>query len=230
MFTSNLWPNFCCQEPYFKTRAAQRGRPGDAAELLQLRRKAAAMSADFAKLLGTHERTEAAVVDLRQKAGAGAHGWELGAAPGHCVLALLAPVWPRSSAVYVHFSFMGRPDRTGYPPHLIFLSQVRQLREELGAKDKALELARRTIERLSGEKAGLESAAAGAGLWLYSSRALSVGWAGGTAARASRLQTLQLAQTAQSRMHTRAVPAAPRRHPGICAQAGGTPALSAACR
>ncbi|KAI7842691.1 hypothetical protein COHA_003622 [Chlorella ohadii] len=93
------------QEPYFKTRAAQRGRPGDAAELLQLRRKAAAMSADFAKLLGTHERTEAAVVDLRQK--------------------------------------------------------VRQLREELGAKDKGLELARRTIERLSSKKAGLESAAAG---------------------------------------------------------------------
>ena len=57
------------QEPYFKTRAAGlagRGRPGDAAELLQLRRKASAMSADFAKLLGTHERTEAAVVDLRQ--------------------------------------------------------------------------------------------------------------------------------------------------------------------
>ena len=41
------------------------------------------------------------------------------------------------------------------------LLQVRQLREELGAKDKALELARRTVERLSGEKAGLESAAAG---------------------------------------------------------------------
>ena len=53
---------------------AGRGRPGDAAELLQLRRKASAMSADFAKLLGTHERTEAAVVDLRQKAGAGCWG------------------------------------------------------------------------------------------------------------------------------------------------------------
>ena len=38
---------------------------------------------------------------------------------------------------------------------------MRQLREELCAKDKALELARRTLERLSGEKAGLESAAAG---------------------------------------------------------------------
>lgn len=40
--------------------------------------------------------------------------------------------------------------------------QVRALRQELEGREKALELARRTVERLSGEKGQLEATAAGA--------------------------------------------------------------------
>lgn len=58
------------QEPYFKSRSLQQGakaRPGDGTEVAQLRKQSAAMSRDFERLLGAHERQEAAVVDLRQK-------------------------------------------------------------------------------------------------------------------------------------------------------------------
>ena len=40
--------------------------------------------------------------------------------------------------------------------------KVRALRQELEAREKALELARRTVERLTGEKGQLEAGAAGA--------------------------------------------------------------------
>ena len=40
--------------------------------------------------------------------------------------------------------------------------KVLALRQELGAREKALELARRTVERLTGEKGQLEAGAAGA--------------------------------------------------------------------
>ena len=40
--------------------------------------------------------------------------------------------------------------------------KVRALRQELDAREKALDLARRTVERLTGEKGQLEAGAAGA--------------------------------------------------------------------
>lgn len=128
---------------------------------------------------------------------------------------------------------------------------MRQLREELGAKDKALELARRTVERLSGEKAGLESAAAGApravdwqGWHMCVDRRLARTEAGmcmqrlvtgqckdcpGLHMPGSRCGTFLLCEA--SSLHTCAVPAgASRRHPGLRAQAGGAPDVCTARR
>jgi dienelactone hydrolase len=45
--------------------------------------------------------------------------------------------------------------------------KVRALRQELEAREKALELARRTVERLTGEKGQLEAGAAGAQGWCW---------------------------------------------------------------
>lgn len=60
------------QEPYFKskhTAASAKARPGDAAEMVQLRKKAAAMGRDFQSLLTAHERQETAGMGLRQQVG-----------------------------------------------------------------------------------------------------------------------------------------------------------------
>lgn len=77
VFTSWMMPEClthriaCCeQEPYFVTKqAAARARPGDAAEVVGLRKRVAAMSKDFQSLLSTHERQEAAAIGLRQQVG-----------------------------------------------------------------------------------------------------------------------------------------------------------------
>lgn len=52
--------------------------------------------------------------------------------------------------------------------------KVRALRQELEAREKALELARRTVERLTGEKGHLEAGAAGALGWPLAR--LAAGW------------------------------------------------------
>lgn len=44
--------------------------------------------------------------------------------------------------------------------------KLRTLRQELEARDKSLELARRTVDRLNAEKGKLEAGAAGEGRWL----------------------------------------------------------------
>lgn len=100
-------PRLLLQEPYvkYRQRAAGKGTT-DSSELVQLRRKSAAISRDFGTLLTAHERQEASVTDLRLK--------------------------------------------------------VRALRQQLEARDKSLELARRTLDRLSLEKGQLEAETAGA--------------------------------------------------------------------
>lgn len=167
-----LAPTAAEQEPYFKTRQQRAAKAGDGGEMVQMRKKTAAMGRDFASLLSAHERQEASVGDLRQK--------------------------------------------------------VRTLRAELEQRDKALDLARRTVDRLNADKGQLEAGAAGGCCWKVMA---GPGFAGavGTPGMAQR------APLAQEHRHDPGFPVLHNpplplgcRHAGVCAQAGGAAAVGQA--